>query len=429
MLKNKLFNVLVYPGGTEIGLEIARSLRPCKEVNLISAGLLNTPAEIYFQRHYEVQTVKSHKWLEELKDIIRDEGISHLFPAHDEVILPLVENANKLGVKVITSCLETCRTARQKSKTLNLLRGILPVPRIYDRPDDVDTFPVFLKPDIGQGSKGTAKAFCRKEIEHYLAMDESLLIQEFLPGTEYTVDCFSDSKRGVIYAGGRERTKITNGIASRSRFTNDPRFLEYAHLIHSAAPFRGAWFFQLKVATTGELKLLEVAPRIAGTSGLSRVSGINLPLLSLYESNNVEVTIPKNMEGITLERALTPAYYYPGRHNALYLDYDDTLIIDGNINSTLIRLLFQYINMRKPVMLVTRHSGNLYESLRYHRVEHLFDGIIHLKNGESKKQAIQHTNCLFIEDSFAEIEDLRTHPEVTPLHVSAVDLVINNHGN
>jgi hypothetical protein len=36
-LKSSQRTVLVYPGGTEIGLEIARSLKPCKEVRLLSA--------------------------------------------------------------------------------------------------------------------------------------------------------------------------------------------------------------------------------------------------------------------------------------------------------------------------------------------------------------------------------------------------------
>ena len=35
----KKWNVLVFPAGTEIGLEIYESLKNCKEVNLVGAGV------------------------------------------------------------------------------------------------------------------------------------------------------------------------------------------------------------------------------------------------------------------------------------------------------------------------------------------------------------------------------------------------------
>lgn len=420
--------VLVYPGGTEIGLEIARSLKPCKEVRLVSAGMRDTPADCFFSNHHEVEPVSARTWRQELKSAIEAERVTHIFPAHDEVIVPLLENESLLGAKIVASCLETCRVARSKTETVKWLAGVVPVPTLFEALSAVAEFPVFLKPDRGQGSRGALVARTREELGVALAKDESLVIQEYLPGEEYTVDCFSDREKGVLYAAGRKRIKITSGIASRSQFVQNARFADYARRIDAALPFSGAWFFQLKASTAGELKLLEVAPRIAGTSGLSRASGVNLPLLSLYESDRIEVTIPHQLSGIIVERSLAPAYSHAIEYDALYLDYDDTLIVGGAVNSQLVKIAYQCLNRKKAVVLVTRHAGDISASLQKYRLGGLFDQVVHLKAGESKRKAITHSRCVFIDDSFRELEDLRRHPGVTALHVSSADLLLNYRG-
>lgn len=428
MINHAAYTVLVYPGGTEIGLEVARSLKLCKEACVLSAGLSNTAADYFFNNHHHVACVSTHGWLEKLKAVVDRDGVSHIMPAHDEVILPLVNTQDKLGVKVVTSSADTCGIARSKKRTLRHLQGAVPIPRKYDGIEAVDCYPVFAKPDDGQGSRGAYRAENQKELECLLARDSSLLVQEYLPGEEFTVDCFSDREKGVLYAAGRKRIKITSGIASRSQFVDDPRFLDYARRIQAALPFWGAWFFQVKASADGELKLLEVAPRIAGTSGLSRVSGVNLPLLSLYESDRIEVTIPQDVKGVVVERSLTPVYSQPFEYDALYLDFDDTLIVNGEVNSQLVKIAYQCLNRKKAVILVTRHAGDISASLRKHRLEGLFDKVIHLKEGESKRKAITHSECVFVDDSFRELEDLRKHPGVTALHVSSADLLINYRG-
>jgi carbamoyl-phosphate synthase large subunit len=425
---SKSRTVLVYPGGTEIGLEIARSLKLCKEVRLVSAGMRDTPADFFFSKHYEVEPISSQTWSQQLKSAIEAERVTHILPAHDEVIVPLLENERLLGAKIVASGLETCRVARSKRETVKRLTGVLPVPTIFDVSSAVEDFPVFLKPDRGQGSRGALVARTREELDVALARDASLVIQEYLPGEEYTVDCFSDREKGLLYAAGRKRIKITSGIASRSQFVQNTRFADYARRIHKALPFWGAWFFQLKASAEGELKLLEVAPRIAGTSGLSRTSGVNLPLLGLYESDRIEVSIPNELLGIIVERSLAPAYSHTIEYEALYLDYDDTLIVGGAVNSQLVKIAYQCLNRKKAVVLVTRHAGDISASLQKYRLGGLFDQIVHLKAGESKRKAITHGKCVFVDDSFRELEDIRRHPGVTALHVSSADLLINYRG-
>ena len=419
----EFFKVLVYPGGTEIGLEVARALKPCKEVRLFSAGLSGTPADFFFASHYNVQPVSHADWQEELKVVVEKEKITHIYPAHDDVIIPLIENQTFLEARIVSSPLESCRIARSKSLTVQRLSGIVPAPEIFKTTKSVVNFPVFLKPDIGNGSRGVLTARNLNQLNEALGANPSLIIQEFLPGQEFTIDCFSCRNNGVLYAQGRLRSRITSGIASRSSFVSNPLFYSYAKKIHEAIPFHGAWFFQLKESASGEMKIMEVAPRIGGTSGLSRASGVNLPLLSLYENSGIKVAIPPSLEGVLLERTLAPVFSHNMEFNALYIDYDDTLILNGAVNSQLVKVAFQFVNLNKPVVLVTRHNGDIHSSLRKYRLEALFDKIVHLQSGESKRTAIEHTKVAFVDDSFRELEDLRLHQEVTPIHVASTDLL------
>ena len=90
-------------------------------------------------------------------------------------------------------------------------------------------FPVFLKPDIGQGSKGTVLVQCAEEMNFYLDNNRSLLVLEYLPGTEYTVDCFTDRNGELKFVGARERARVANGISVNSRkVMNDDEFIQIA---------------------------------------------------------------------------------------------------------------------------------------------------------------------------------------------------------
>jgi len=54
----KYINVLILPGGTEIGLEIWRALKDCKDIRLYSAASdVSNHAPYVFARHFIVPGV------------------------------------------------------------------------------------------------------------------------------------------------------------------------------------------------------------------------------------------------------------------------------------------------------------------------------------------------------------------------------------
>lgn len=397
------WRVLIFPGGTEIALELRQALGWCKEVELFSAGTEGSNhAPFAFAKHFVVPHITDPKWIEALQNVVTAHRITHIFPAHDDVVLSLSQNISCFTARVVSSPAKTCEIARSKTATLQYLEKALPVPKLYSDPNEITTFPVFLKPDRGEGARGTAKAIDRKQLEALLLCDSNRIILENLPGQEFTVDCFSDRKRGLLYAAGRKRRRIRSGIAMDSVFVNNPCFLEYAKRINLLLEFHGPWFFQVKEDKNGILKLLEVAPRIAGTSALSRMNGVNLPLLALYESERMPFEIKPQAFEVALDRALINRYRHNINYNTIYVDFDDTLVIRGKINIPLVTLLYQALNHGVRLVLITRHKSDLSFSLNRFRLQHLFDEIIHLRANESKADSIKDSCGIFIDDSFSE---------------------------
>ena len=301
----KQLNVLVFPGGTEIGLEIWRSLKDCKDIRLYSAGSeVSNHAPFAFARHFNLPSVHEDNWLETLNRIVVDQNIDYVFPAHDDAIVALAENSDRIKAGIVSSPARTCRIARSKLLTYKALSDVVPVPFVYENPEMIDHYPVFVKPDKGEGSRDVHVAYSRDQVLHLLGEGQGYVVTEFLPGEEFTVDCFSDRENGLLFCGARQRTRTRSGISMSSRPVREKLFHEYARAISAKIDFSGAWFFQMKKDRKGMLKLLEIAPRIAGTMALHRVLGINFALLSIYEQERILLTILANHVDVEIDRAL-----------------------------------------------------------------------------------------------------------------------------
>ena len=101
---------------------------------------------------------------------------------------------DKIPAALITSPLQTCEITRSKTATYRALAGKVRVPRVYASADRIDRYPVLVKPDRGQGSQGVHMVAAADELDDALREVRDPLICEYLPGEEFTVDCFSDRR-------------------------------------------------------------------------------------------------------------------------------------------------------------------------------------------------------------------------------------------
>ena len=71
---------------------------------------------------------------------------------------------------------------------MEMFRTLVRTPAVYESVEAVIRWPVFLKPDVGQGSKGIAVATNAESCHLLRERDPSLLMMEYLPGPEFTID-------------------------------------------------------------------------------------------------------------------------------------------------------------------------------------------------------------------------------------------------
>lgn len=426
------YKILVFPCSSEIGLEIHQALKSSVHVELFGASSVSSNHGKYVYKNYieEVPFVDRPEFIEKLDEIVNFYKIDFVFPAHDSVVLKLAENLRYLHCKVIGSPIETCRICRSKKKTYELLKTKIRVPQIFNYSDIISDsnnihFPLFMKPDIGQGSKGVHIAGNAGDIDFYLKKDKSLLILEYLPGKEYTIDCFTDRHGKLRFSGARERIRISNGISVDTKPIFDERFIRLAEIINNNIIFRGVWFFQVKIGAKNELVLMEIAPRIAGSMGLYRNLGVNFALLSIFDALDFDVKIKMNKCEIEMDRALINRFITTIDYSHVYIDLDDTIIIDNKINSFIMLFLYQCLNNGIKVHLLSRHNGNIKEMLSKYRIESLFDTITHIGRGDNKASHIEEKSAIFIDDSFSERRDVSDKLGIRTFETCTIESLID----
>lgn len=415
--------VLVVPAGTEIAHEVIESLRFSKFWDVYGGNSVKDHSEILLKdRCHFVPFVIDPDFVSAVQDLVTKLKIDFVVPAHDEALFRL---AGRIDGAIVAGPLpDLGDLLKLKSTTIAKLRPVVPTPQIYAPGEE--TFPVFCKPDRGQGSRGIKIVNDPDELRRMRAADGNLIVQELLTGEEVTIDCFSDPSSRVLFAGARSRVRTTGGISVRSRLVGDAELPNLASRISGELQLTGAWFFQMKRGADGLYKLLEVANRIAGSSGFQRVRGINLMDAWLHQLSGQAVTFqsPADIDFV-YDRALYVKTIVRSQVDVFYVDFDDTLILDGGkINHRLVGMLYgAKYNKQKKLILLTRHDGIVEEKLAAFGLSALFDEIIHLKKGERKSGSIAGAQAIFIDDSYRERADVAETCGAIAIGPESIDLV------
>lgn len=376
-------NVLIFPCGSENALELYASLRYSPHFNVFGATSLPDKSSLIYgaDRLVSLPFINDDNFITELNKEIREHDIDLVFPTHDTVVLELARKRADVDAVVAGCDLRTAELCRYKDKLYGFLAGENFIPR-WSKAQIPAGGAWFLKPVDGQGGQGCRKAESGAIPNGYMAC-------EYLPGKEYTVDCFTDRHGRLIFSGARSRDEIRMGIAFSSRPEHLPEVDKIARFLNEKLSFRGLWFFQVKHDAHGKPKLLEISSRVATTMGLYRQLGINLPLMTAYDALDADLSVIRQNFPIRLERTLESIYQIKLKYRTVIVDYDDTITIHGRVNGELLKFLYQSVDSGKNIVLLTRHEGDIHEELARRRIsERLFDSIIHLPPGASKAEHI-----------------------------------------
>lgn len=423
-------NVLIFPAGSEIGLEILDSLKYSHHVEVFGASGKDDHASfVYDPQHYVEDAllyVDRPDFLERCNGHLRRLRIDYVYPTHDTVASFLAQHQDELAAHVVTSCARTNRIARSKRLTYATFRAFDFCPRVFDLAGEPD-FPVFLKPDQGQGGKGTFRADDAAELAFLRRKFPDLLATEYLPGQELSVDCFTDARGQLLFVGPRTRERVQMGISFRSSALEPTEEIRrIAESINRTAALNGAWFFQVKQDAHGRFKLLEFAPRQSSTMGLYRHEGVNFALLSLFNAMGLPVEILRNdCAGLQLDRRLQNRFRSALRFERVYIDFDETIVAGQRVHGRVMDFLYQCRNRGTEIILITKHRLELLATLRELAIsEHLFDRIIQLEPEERKADHIAADGAIFIDNYWFDRRDVRERLGIPVFDVDAVECLM-----
>lgn len=419
--------LLIFPAGTEIAFEIVNALKYSKFVELYGGTSVKDHSEFVYKNLIEgFPYINEEGFLNYLNDKIHQYHIDCVYPAHDSVSVFLSEHREEIEAQVIITEKFTTNICRSKAATYQYLAEETFIPEIYNSVEEVKNYPVFVKPIIGQGARGAKRVDNKEELIMMLKEKESLIICEYLPGMEYTIDCFTDKDGNLLVSKLRNRERIKAGISVRSKqLETDDEIVEIARKINRKFTFKGAWFFQVKKNSRKEYRLMEISPRIPGTMGVSRNLGINFPMLTLFVFWGYRVSILENQYNIMLDRAFYSAYKIDLQYDHIYLDFDDTLIIHNKVNQDLMRYVYQASNEGKKLHLLSKHKTDIYVDLKKYKIDPaLFEDIIILSAMEEKSEYITEQNAIFIDDSFSERKKVKDNKGIAVFDLDMVESLI-----
>lgn len=400
---NKRINVLVFPAGEINSIELHNALSTCVNIELFGASSVERHGKYVFKNYISgLPLITDSNFIESLNHSIEKNKIDVIFPTHDSVAKFLIDEQTRIKAIIIAGNKETTTICRSKKKTYELFSDCSFVPNYFLSENDIIDFPVFLKPDEGQGSVGTKIIKERFEI---LQIDFSqFVVTEYLPGEEYTVDCLTDKNGKLRIVSPRSRTRVMAGVSvsGKTEMLTD-EINTIAEIINSRLEFSGLWFFQIKKNRDGLFKLLEISARCAGSMCLTRARGINLPMLSVYVAIGYDIETFVNPYVVEMDRTLIGRYIINYEYENIYLDFDDTITLNGKVNLNTIRFIYQCKNLQKKIILLTKHIHDIKETLlKYSISDLLFEKIILIKEKEEKTNHIKPEKAIFIDNSFKE---------------------------
>jgi len=277
------------------------------DMSPLSAALLQADdAEI-------VPPLDSPGFIEYLDGICQKHNISAIVPSIDKDLPFLAAHRERLkesGVTAVVSSPETIAICDDKHRTYQFFsdNGIPTpttwLPEEFAAETNTPGWPVLLKPRRGIGGKGIYRVENKEELHFYLKRTASAVIQEFLPGVEYSFDTLSDFDGKVLSVVPRERLYVRDGEVFKGRTVKNMRFIELVARATEVLKLIGPAVVQGLLDERGDLKLTEANPRFGSGALLSIAAGADQAkdLIRLIRGEDVKAKLGQFRDGVYLLR-------------------------------------------------------------------------------------------------------------------------------
>lgn len=282
--------VLVTGAGGPAGVAVIRSLLTDSTVEIIAGDMDPYAAGLYLvaqDNRLLLLPGAADGFVEDLLIVCGGRGVDVVIPTVDAELLPIARNRSRFldaGTRLAVTSEQALRDTLDKFALARRCSPSVRTPRteLLSATLDADswTFPVIVKPRTGSGSRDIQTVESAADLAA-MPPDEQLLVQEFLPGEEYSLDVMADQSSRVISVVPRARLRVDSGVSVAGRTLHDPELDALARGVVAALGLTLVSNVQCRRDRQGRPSLLEVNPRFPGAMPLTIHSGVNMPQLCL----------------------------------------------------------------------------------------------------------------------------------------------------
>jgi carbamoyl-phosphate synthase large subunit len=301
-LSNKKVSTIIVPGAAApAGINAIKSLRmggfQGKIVATDSSYL--SPGFFMCEVNEVIPEADDHSFIDRINEIVEKYGVNLLLPTSGFDIYPYSEFKEQLierGAFPVVSDMDSLLTCKDKMLTYERLKSKFDLPFTTTDPTEIGVFPIMAKPRYGKGSRDIMRLDNIDDIRYITSKMNDLIFQEFLPGTEYTVDVLSDLEKRALIAVPRIRIQTKAGISTKGRILRNRKIEEECKQIADFIGIRGPCCIQMKEDTNGDVKLVEINPRMGGGTIFTTLAGANFPMMLIELVEHKKVKLPEIRE-------------------------------------------------------------------------------------------------------------------------------------
>lgn len=298
MSDRKVSTILVPGAAAPAGINAIKSLRmggfQGKIVATDSSYL--SPGFFMCEVNEVIPEADNHSFIDRLNEIVEKYGVNLLLPTSGFDIYPYSEFRDQLikrGAFPVVSDMDSLVTCKDKMLTYDRLKSKFDLPFTTTDPTEINSFPVMAKPRYGKGSRDIMRLDNTDDIGYVTSKMKDLIFQEFLPGTEYTIDVLSDLDKKAILAVPRIRIQTKAGISTKGRILKNRRIEEECKQIADFIGIKGPCCIQMKEDANGIIKLVEINPRMGGGTIFTTLAGANFPMMLIDMVEHKQVKMPE----------------------------------------------------------------------------------------------------------------------------------------
>lgn len=312
-------NVLMTGGGAPGAAGILHCLKQNPLFNITVADASPEAIGKYLNSDFEtIPLADDPNFVDAILSLCRRKNIHAILPLVTKELIPLSRRSNEFelaGAKLLVSPTSSLEIANNKSSLYEFLqwRGIaVPTFKVVETVEQFKTaveelgYPakrVCFKPSVSNGSRGFRiisnqineldLLFNYKPNSTYISLNGAvgilssgtfpeLLVSEYLPGEEYSVDCLANHGESVLIIP-RLRKKMINGISVEGEFIKEENIITYCTQIIKELQLHGNIGIQVKKSDRAQFLILEINPRVQGTIAAALGAGVNLPVLAVKQ--------------------------------------------------------------------------------------------------------------------------------------------------